>query len=509
MGAKFSKSGKAGEKPIDGVVDESSDTFNKTSTLPATFRKKDEEANKAGTLPRGGLDRSTSFSKRFRKSMTKLVRHKKTDSDAHAVTETDDPIVNVESVKEEEENTVTGKDVVQEDIKIAEEPEDDLKTAQMKARAQFFEDMYNSDEPVSIPKPPRTYAEKVNEDDEIETVSVSVIGTPVVKLIDKHEEGNEAQQETKELNAETDQAGVEVVDPIVNNKQETVASTESKQAKVHEDTNDCTANDNSAETVKATQVEKKIDETITEKLDISKEVNVTCTVDDPVIEQDVTELPDSEQKAKLPEKVECEDSRDENQAATIEGGDTKNELEKDEQAASIESSQTTSQEETNETEGTSKLDSDTDLITKNNSTEEISSHEENTDVAENDHACEQSNQHQEHETESDPNEKQEVTLAESTANVVETLEILESDIIDDTEGSGALSLESKTDSQIDDLSSEGGSEGGITTDEGIVASDDEEKVSEKNLKQKLNIPDESKGLVDSTNNELCLVTAHE
>merc|ERR1711923_67250 len=126
-----------------------------------------------------------------------------------------------------------------------------------------------------------------------------------------------------------------------------------------------------------------------------------------------------------------------------------------------------------------------------------------------DHAYEQSNQHQEHETESDPNEKQEVTLAESTTNVVETLEILEGDIIDDTEGSGALSLESKTDSQIDDLSSEGGSEDGITTDEGIVASDDEEKISKKDLKQNLNIPDESKSLVDSTNNELCLVTTHE
>ena len=50
------------------------------------------------------------------------------------------------------------------------------------------------------------------------------------------------------------------------------------------------------------------------------------------------------------------------------------------------------------------------------------------------------------------------------------------------EKSGASSLESQCDSQIDDLKSEGGSEGGITTDEGIVASDDEEKDSENDPK---------------------------
>merc|ERR1712064_107679 len=49
--------------------------FNKTSTLPATFRNKEEDANKSGTLPRDGvsLDRNTSFSKRFRKSVSKLI----------------------------------------------------------------------------------------------------------------------------------------------------------------------------------------------------------------------------------------------------------------------------------------------------------------------------------------------------------------------------------------------------------------------------------------------------
>ena len=54
----------------------------------------------------------------------------------------------------------------------------------------------------------------------------------------------------------------------------------------------------------------------------------------------------------------------------------------------------------------------------------------------------------------------------------ETFEIVTSDMINDNEESGAASLESKCDSRIDDLSSEGGSEGGITTDEGIVASDE-------------------------------------
>ena len=41
--------------------------------------------------------------------------------------------------------------------------------------------------------------------------------------------------------------------------------------------------------------------------------------------------------------------------------------------------------------------------------------------------------------------------------------------------SGAVSLEATCESPMDDLNSEGGSEGGVSTDEGIVASDEDDK----------------------------------
>merc|ERR1712142_848394 len=140
MGAKFSKTVK-GEKSLDCAVDESSDTFDKTCTLPATFKKKDEEVNKAGTLPRGGLDRSTSFSKRFRKSMTRFVGHKKVSDDAKPVTESDKTEAVPGKIVKEENNSEE-KDNLKEEI------------GTKKARAQFFENMYSSGEPVNIPKPP-------------------------------------------------------------------------------------------------------------------------------------------------------------------------------------------------------------------------------------------------------------------------------------------------------------------------------------------------------------------
>merc|ERR1712013_945371 len=43
------------------------ENFDKTSTLPASFRRRDEEVVMTGTLPRN-LNRNQSFSKRFRKS---------------------------------------------------------------------------------------------------------------------------------------------------------------------------------------------------------------------------------------------------------------------------------------------------------------------------------------------------------------------------------------------------------------------------------------------------------
>merc|ERR1712233_91945 len=83
MGAKHSK-GRKGDG-VTGVEDDSQiDCVDKNSTLPASakvggFHKEEEvaspEFNKSGTLP-PNLDRSTSFSKRFRNSCKSWAKEK-------------------------------------------------------------------------------------------------------------------------------------------------------------------------------------------------------------------------------------------------------------------------------------------------------------------------------------------------------------------------------------------------------------------------------------------------
>jgi len=69
MGTKFSKSSKEEKKwdEFKGNVKSLPENFDKTSTLPASFRRTTEEVSRTGTLPRN-LNRNQSFSKRFRKS---------------------------------------------------------------------------------------------------------------------------------------------------------------------------------------------------------------------------------------------------------------------------------------------------------------------------------------------------------------------------------------------------------------------------------------------------------
>eukprot|EP00092_Neocalanus_flemingeri_P039273 GFUD01042753.1.p1 GENE.GFUD01042753.1~~GFUD01042753.1.p1 ORF type:complete len:599 (+),score=207.62 GFUD01042753.1:169-1965(+) len=208
MGAKFSKGGKVKQNGTDAALDESLDTFNKTSTLPASFRKKDDEVTKSGTLPRGGanLDRSTSFSKRFRKSVTKLVGQKEVIENA---SESQGPTEPSSVVLGQEECNGKLKDVAEEEVDSKQETprrevrEVDSKTAQKRARAQFFQELYTSKEQAHIPKPPRSRnipspLQKV--DDGADLIVPAAIGTPVVKLIEKHEEAIEKQQEHNETN---------------------------------------------------------------------------------------------------------------------------------------------------------------------------------------------------------------------------------------------------------------------------------------------------------------------
>ena len=191
MGAKQSKGGKVKQNGTETATDEGGlDTFDKTSTLPATFKPKDDETTKCGTLPREGvaLDRNTSFSKRFRKSVSKLVGHKGKQEGCTDSPKTDD---NLENKDENNANLNNTKDEKDSTVKSPIDP----KLAQKIARAKFFQDLYST--PTNVPKPPRSrngfspQENGVSEDD----VDRANNTTPVVKLIEKHQEAIEKHQE--------------------------------------------------------------------------------------------------------------------------------------------------------------------------------------------------------------------------------------------------------------------------------------------------------------------------
>jgi len=135
MGAKNSKV-KKGEKKGAAAGDESSDQVDKTATLPASFKKKEvETGGKTETLPRN-LSRSTSFTNSCRNWAKKkgLVKDKSPNSKE----ENETPMkANDEEVKENGANGT--KSETKETITPVV-----AKLAAKKARAQFFEEMYNS-----------------------------------------------------------------------------------------------------------------------------------------------------------------------------------------------------------------------------------------------------------------------------------------------------------------------------------------------------------------------------
>jgi len=133
MGAKNSKV-KKGEKKGAAAGDESSDQVDKTATLPASFKKKEvETGGKTETLPRN-LNRSTSFTNSCRNWAKKkgLVKDKSPNSKDENETPTK---TSQEEVKENGTRKSETKEVITPVV---------AKLAQKKARAQFFEDMYNS-----------------------------------------------------------------------------------------------------------------------------------------------------------------------------------------------------------------------------------------------------------------------------------------------------------------------------------------------------------------------------
>merc|ERR1712106_976102 len=157
-------------------------------------------------------------------------------------------------------------------------------------------------------------------------------------------------------------------------------------------------------------------------------------------------------------------------SSTIEGVNSKNEVEKDEQPKLEESGFELTQEEVKDEKSDLVIEAP---VIQDACTEEITGSELNGETDENDkeenadvEAPEQKNLSEEKEIKNDTllNSKEYEGEEEET----ETFEIVTNDMMDDMVESGASSLESKCDSRNDDLSSEGSSEGGITTDEGIV-----------------------------------------
>ena len=190
MGAKQSKGGKVKQNGTESAGDEGLETFDKTSTLPATFKAKEEEMTKCGTLPREGvaLDRNTSFSKRFRKSVSKLVGHKGKQEGCTDSPKTED---NLENKDENGADLNKTKDEKDSTVKSPIDP----KLAQKIARAKFFQDLYST--PTNVPKPPRSrngFSPQENglSEDDVDRANNT---TPVVKLIEKHQEAIEKHQE--------------------------------------------------------------------------------------------------------------------------------------------------------------------------------------------------------------------------------------------------------------------------------------------------------------------------
>lgn len=191
MGAKQSKGGKVKQNGTESAGDEGLETFDKTSTLPATFKAKEEEMTKCGTLPREGvaLDRNTSFSKRFRKSVSKLVGHKGKQEGCTDSPKTEDNLENKDENNADRNKTKDEKDST---VKSPIDP----KLAQKIARAKFFQDLYST--PTNVPKPPRSrngfspQQENGLSEDDVDRANNT---TPVVKLIEKHQEAIEKHQE--------------------------------------------------------------------------------------------------------------------------------------------------------------------------------------------------------------------------------------------------------------------------------------------------------------------------
>jgi len=551
MGAKFSKGGKVKQNGTDATHDESLDTFNKTSTLPASFRKKDDEVTKTGTLPRGGvdLDRNKSFSKRFRKSITKLVGQNEVKEEASESETPSKPSNNVINQDEDKENL---KDVAEEEVDSTPKftpKELDIKTAQKIARARFFQDLYNSKEPAQIPKPPRSRNLPSPVETDAELPAQSTLGTPVVKLIKKHEGEIEKQQELigtnnsinipekekKDVESPADDVVCASEQQVGGIKQEEVSAVkgetnsmeeENSQAAIKEETTSPIMDEKIAipeqkasgeeleiqaiKEVTANHEQNEHDQIDThpandENLDTQETIVATSETESLMIETTVlaasNEIEDEKEKSsdiavnlestvKEPSSAECEvENTKEQIGSALHEEMSGNESESDdkepqaifEKESEIDSNETSDESNTEKVvKGeTKEKDSKETVMSKDNGGDSmdgvenkaISSQEENESVIDPSSSC---NAQQD-------NIDDNITEPNSLESINQTDEInqsvTEEKHVESTE-TGESDLVKETVIVDNDLRSEGGSEEGVSTDEGIVASDDEENKSE-------------------------------
>jgi len=165
MGARNSKVKKGDKEGEIGDTESAEDTTRQYGTLPASAKvggnQTDEEVltpegggiSKSGTLP-ANLNRSTSFTHKFRSSAKAWAKDKgilkEKPEPTDDVTETDTGVTSHESspVKETKQNGIENQNGNEEkkEAKAPEDPSRSTKLSAKKARARFFEDMYNTPE---------------------------------------------------------------------------------------------------------------------------------------------------------------------------------------------------------------------------------------------------------------------------------------------------------------------------------------------------------------------------
>jgi len=180
MGTKLSR---PNNSPLLQVEDKSL-----TLPPPTNNQEQTDVTAKSETLPRSGFERSTTgLGKSFRKSMRKLVGKKK---------------VKEEEAEKKESTTVKEKSETAGEKEG--DQEENFKTAQQKARAEFFKEMYTEKEEKEEEVTASTETEAKEEE---EAVNVSLIGTPV----EESQEEVSPREESKEP-AECDTATNEILD---------------------------------------------------------------------------------------------------------------------------------------------------------------------------------------------------------------------------------------------------------------------------------------------------------